>query len=73
MRYVHGKHAPWKATPGQLNAAALMCDATFVCVSVIDERFPIDAATYITLRIGLTCMAVIARLLIWDRTHDKSK
>lgn len=73
MKLIPEWRSAWKLTSVQLNAVAIICDAAFVCVSVFDEKFPIDSVTYVGLRVGLTGAAVVARLIVQEKINDRSK
>lgn len=60
---IDGWRKSWKLSSMQLNAFALACDAVFVCVSVWDEKFPMNPIIYAGCRMGLTCMSMLARIV----------
>lgn len=47
----------------QLNAFALACDGVFVCISVWDEKFPMNPVIYAGCRMGLTALSMLARIV----------
>lgn len=66
MKLIPNWKSAFKLSSVQLGALAVGCDAAFVIVSVIDEKWPMNPIWYAGIRMALTIASMLARIVRQD-------